>query len=756
MEQYYQLKKQYKDCILLYQIGEFYEAMGNDALLMSKALGIILTKRGGKNFCGIPVKALMTHLRRLVHDKFKVAVAEQRSKRAPNGKIEYYRVVKRIYTSGTIFEDEILEQDDANYLMAIWPTFSSSFVLAWVDITTAEVTIAITDLMNLKNYLVKIDPNEIVIPKNAYTRTFTVINRYLDRVTKHELDYDQTLALIHQQDLEIINENFAAQEKCHAILKHYFSGEIIMSFRAEYLVAITYLVGYLQYTTGSDTLKLKYPKYYQGQNYIDLTSNCIKNLEILTNPQGKYELGLLYHLDTTVTPAGKRLMKKIVLHPLKDLININQRLDLVDFFVKYPLITERFRKHMSELGDVERLVNKLFKHNYTLMDLLSLQYSFSSISNMVHDLYLILNQDSSILPILLKKLFTDSGSKFETLEALLSTSLVPSQILKGLNDNSCLKFNCNVVFNELLRMHDEFIRQVDDLEKRYQQETGMKNLKIHRNNIIGYYVEVASGNFGPQKSPHPQFLLKQHLAKTCRYGSKELDSLTEQIISNEEFIARSRQEILDDLVQNILNAYDDTVQTAKIIAMIDVAASWAEQAIRYNYVRPIVDNSHKFVIRSGRHPVVERLVPNFVANDCAFQGRHGLHLLTGPNMAGKSTYLRQVALICLMAHMGCFVPAEYAHFGIVTKVFTRLGSGDDISNGQSTFMLEMLEAAEIVNHMDGRSLVIVDELGRGTSYSDGYAIAKVTLEYLLACTQLDYIRTLNQNTQKSEIGRAHV
>lgn len=708
MEEYRQLKQAYPNELLLFRIGEFYEAMGQDAEVVHKTLGLTFSSRSKENkLCGVPAKSLETYLKRLLCQNLKVVVAEEESTEVAQGKKQITRVVKRIYTKGTLIESELTEDEgNAQYLLAILRSLYDVVILAWLDLRSNELVLTKSNTKELNSYLLKIDPCEIIVRSCDQPYFGNGLDNYSDRLSIYD---PQQSVLVPDPE----------------VWETYF-GSDSMPVAQEYLGTLQYLLNYLTYTNPYGKLHLGKPRLYDEQKFMHLSANTIRQLECITNMRGEEKYSLFSLLNKTCCPEGKRLLKQFILHPLIDYLAINRRLDAVEFLYQRPQLNDQLRQILNRVGDLERMNNKIYQERANLYDLLEFKRYLQAIDALAS----ILDQEVDGSAVMLKDILTGLLGEYPHFAKDLELALNEAEIEAGNAESYGINLSFDVSLQEKIRKRQLLQEQLDSLEAEYTKMLGIPSLKLKQNRVIGYFLELPPNT----KLDEQQFLIKQRSNSFLRVTTAKLLDLEASINLLEDFIAVNRQTIVKELLEEGSEYYTEITRVAKRIAILDVLTTFAHVAQQYQFVRPIVDASDLLEIRKGRHPIVEHRLGQevFVANDCCFAQDECCKIITGSNMAGKSTYLRQVALICLMAQIGCFVPAESAHLGVRDQIFTRIGAEDDISNGQSTFMLEMLDVATILNQATHRSLVIVDELGRGTSYRDGLAIAEATLQYLTA------------------------
>ncbi|WHQ47020.1 MAG: DNA mismatch repair protein MutS [Candidatus Midichloria sp.] len=717
MQQYLSIKSQHRDQLLFYRMGDFYELFFEDAVIAAPILDIALTKRGqqdGQNIpmCGVPFHAAAIYLQKLIKKGFSVAICEQLETPQEAKKRSYKAVVRRevvrIITPGTLMEDALLSPKNNNYLAAI-TSFKDDIAVAWVEISTGEFNVSTINESAISALLSNLSPQEVIVDdimlKDEQIRdALSVLNFVIPK--PHSLfDLKRTQArLLNFFKINSLTgfDHFALQE----------------------IAAAGCLLEYIQYTQKHSLPYLSKLKKINQDKFLLIDPTTKKHLEIEKNILGGKNNSLLEVIDKTVTATGARLLSRQLNFPLIDEKTINQRLSAVEVFFNNEGLRASLRKIMSNFPDIERALSRIYSRRCTPKDLNSIKEGVY-ISNQVAEL-LQCNKESlndyldSKLPQL--ALFHDL---IEKLKEALNPELPIS-----IKDGGYIRPGYSPQLDNLINFKSNINLKIGELRDQYRFETGINNLKIQKNNVIGYFVEVTSSN--NNKINSDKFIHRQSLGNVTRYITEDLKKLENELLVCDEKAMQLEASIFEELCELAIAKADSIVLSAVTIARLDFLASMAELAKQNNYVKPIVNYGGNFIIKGGRHPVVELLMPKgqFTNNDCILDANNNFWLITGPNMAGKSTFLRQNAIIAIMAQIGSFVPASEAHIGIVDKIFSRIGSGDNISSGQSTFMAEMLETAYILNNATKNSLVILDEIGRGTSTYDGLSIAWSVIEYL--------------------------
>jgi DNA mismatch repair protein MutS len=730
MTQYLAIKEQHKDCLLFYRMGDFYELFFDDAVKASAALDITLTKRGAHKgeeipMCGVPWHSHETYLARLIRQGYKVAICEQvetpeEAKQRGGYKALVRRDVVRVVTQGTLTEDTLLETNTNNYLTAL-AEVGGAVGIAWLDLSTGDFTLQPLLPRDLSATLGRVAPGEILAPE-----------KMAQNPELFEVFADFRSKLTVQPNSRFDSEN--ARKRLEAL----FGVSTLESFggfsRAE-IAAAGALIDYVELTQKGKFPRLSPPRQLALGSVMEIDAATRRNLELTQTMTGERQGSLLHAIDRTMTGAGARLLARHLAMPLTQPQEINQRLDTVSYFTAHAAVREETRGFLRQCADIERSLARLSLDRGGPRDLAAIRDTLAQtvqlhrlISGKAHGL------DAGIPRGLQQALDTLSlwGTHHPLIDQL-ERALAPDLPLL-VRDGGFIAQGYAPKLDELKALRDDSRQHIARLQAEYAQATGVNTLKIKHNNVIGYYIEVTTANADRLFSDNARFIHRQTMASAARFTTVELSELERKIAEAAGKSLALELELFAQLTKEVLSQGEAIAKTAQALAAIDVAASHADLAARGGYVRPKVDNSLAFDIRAGRHPVVENALKkqnaDFIANDCALAEMARLWLLTGPNMAGKSTFLRQNALIALLAQMGCFVPAQSAHIGTLDRLFSRVGAADDLARGRSTFMVEMVETATILNQASPRSLVILDEIGRGTATFDGLSIAWACLEYL--------------------------
>ena len=715
MQQYMDIKQQHKDHILLFRLGDFYEMFFDDAILVSKELELTLTGRAcGQEerapMCGVPYHSYENYVARLIKKGYKVAVCDQmEDPSAANGIVK--REVTRVITPGTVLETNMLDEGSNNYICSIFME-EGAYGVAFCDVSTGEIHG--TELKKdcdtkLKNELAKFSPAEVIFNPDFLDQ------KELCAFMRDRLNSSIDLLGDECYD-EVISKN-ALQKQFDKSLT-----ELGLASRQLLVRALGGLLHYLSLTQRHGMDGIKTLDIYEDSQYMTLDLIARRNLELTqTLRSGEKKGTLLWVLDKTKTSMGKRRMRATIEKPLIDATAINKRLNAVAELVNNSILLSDIRDSLSGIFDLERLITRIVYGNVTPRELKSLQFTAEKLPALKQ-----LLADCSA--VYLKEIYREIDG-LEDLCELIQNAIVddPPALVR---DGGMIKEGYHAQldeYNQIVHNTKAILARIEAEEK---EKTGIKNLKIGFNNVFGYYLEVSKSNL-PLVPDH--YIRKQTLTNSERYITQELKELEQTILSAKDNITRLETALYDEVRMKIAAQVERVQMTATAVAKLDVYASFAEVSIRNNYCYPQVDLSSSIDIQEGRHPVVECMMGDrmFVSNDTHLDnGENQIAIITGPNMAGKSTYMRQTALIVLMAQIGCFVPAKSATIGIVDGIFTRVGASDDLSSGQSTFMVEMSEVAHILKNATGKSLLILDEIGRGTSTFDGMSIARAILEFI--------------------------
>ncbi|PIO43126.1 DNA mismatch repair protein MutS [Phyllobacterium zundukense] len=733
MEQYIEIKATNPDSLLFYRMGDFYELFFDDAVEASRALGITLTKRGkhlGEDIpmCGVPVHAADDYLQKLIARGFRVAVCEQiedpAEARKRGAKSVVKRDVVRLVTPGTITEERLLDPSEANYLMTLGRIKGSGqgqFALAWIDISTGTFRVSETDPSRLLADILRVDPRELVVADPVF----------------HDPDlrpvFDVIGRSVSPQPPSLFDSATAENR-----IQRYFDVSTLDGFgqfsRAE-LSAISGAIAYVEKTQIAERPPLMRPERESEGSSLFIDPATRANLELLRTLSGNRDGSLLKAIDRTVTGGGARLLAERLTSPLTNPMIIAERLDSVSYFLARQSLADLMREALKGVPDMPRALSRLAVGRGSPRDLGALGRGLEAAGEIAK---LFQGEELPVELALVRECLGGLPIDFAThLDRALADEL---PLLK--RDGGFVRAQYNGELDEMRALRDHSRRIIAGLQADYMEATGIKSLKIKHNNVLGYFIEVTANNSSVMTDTDEakgKFIHRQTIANAMRFTTTELAELETKIANAAERALSIELGIFEALTNETVANADAIRAGAAALAALDVSVSLAALAEEQGYCRPLVDNSLAFEIVAGRHPVVEQSLRRqaanpFVANDCNLSpegaGKGAIWLLTGPNMGGKSTFLRQNALIAILAQMGSFVPAGSAHIGIVDRLFSRVGASDDLARGRSTFMVEMVETAAILNQASDHSLVILDEIGRGTATFDGLSIAWAAVEYL--------------------------
>ena len=714
MQQYMETKKEYPDCILFYRLGDFYEMFFDDAITASRELEITLT---GKNcgleehapMCGVPYHAVDGYLNRLVSKGYKVAICEQMEDPA-TAKGLVKRDVVRIVTPGTNLDTQSLDETKNNYIMCV-VYIADRYGLSVADVTTGEYLVTeLGDSEKLFDEIYKFMPSELICNEAFYMSGMDL-----------ELLKEKLGITIYSLDAWYFDDAI-----CQRTLKEHFHVNVVEGLGlADYdcgVIAAGALLQYLLETQKRDLSHITKLSVYASGKYMLLDSSTRRNLELCETLREKQKRGsLLWVLDKTKTAMGARTLRKYIEQPLIDRKEIERRLDAVDELKNNAISREEIREYLSPIYDLERLVCKITYQSANPRDLIAFE---SSLSMLPHIKYILQEMKAPLLHEIYENLDT-----LEELCNLIQTAIQDDPPL-AMKEGGIIKDGYNEEVDRLRSAKSDGKEWLAKLEADEREKTGIKNLRIRYNKVFGYYLEVTNSfkNLVPD-----YYTRKQTLANAERYIIPELKELEDTILGAEDRLYALEYQLYCEVRDQIAKEILRIQSTAHAIAQLDTFASMALVAERNQYVRPKINEKGVINIKDGRHPVVEKMIPNdmFIANDTYLNDKKNrISIITGPNMAGKSTYMRQTALIVLMAQIGSFVPAASADVGLVDRIFTRVGASDDLASGQSTFMVEMTEVANILRNATNKSLLILDEIGRGTSTFDGLSIAWAVIEHI--------------------------
>jgi len=713
MEQYLKIKEKYKDAILFFRLGDFYEMFYEDAQIAAKELEIALTGKdcGLKErapMAGVPYHASDFYIDKLIKKGYKVAICEQLEDPSKvKGIVK--RDVVRIYTPGTIINTKSIDERSNNYLICVFKE-KYNYGISAVDVTTGDLystqILNCTDERKIYDEIAKYKPSEIIA------------NEYFYRNNKYVKIFKTNNCAVNQYEPPQLSE----QDKVNLIINQFNKNldELNLNNKKYTITSLAMLFNYLKELQKVPLKHINKLSFYEDNSYMVIDSNSLKNLEVLESNKNRSVKGsLLWVLDKTITPMGGRLLKKWLEEPLVDKYMIDLRLDAVEELLKDFKSRSLLKSSLNKIYDLERLSSKIVYQNINAKDFIAIKLSIENLP----DIKNILKNFNSLL-------FKNIYENFDILDdvyKLIDESIKDDPSLQ-LKEGNIIKDGYNETVDNLRKASQEGKSWIANLETYEREKTGIKNLKVGYNKVFGYFLEITKSNISQVPE---RYIRKQTLSNAERYITPELKEIEEKILGAEEKLIELEYNIFNDIREKIELQLIRIQNTAKNIALIDVLLSFAEVSEINNYIKPDIRNDDTIIIKDGRHPVIESILEDsFVSNDIKIDSNEPIMIITGPNMAGKSTYMRQVALIVLMAQIGCFVPASYAQIGIVDKIFTRVGASDDLFSGQSTFMVEMSEVANILKYATDKSLIILDEVGRGTSTYDGMSIAHAVIEYI--------------------------
>ncbi|MBL7746437.1 MAG: DNA mismatch repair protein MutS [Chitinophagaceae bacterium] len=709
MQQHRAIKQKYPDAILLFRVGDFYETFGQDAVVASGVLGITLTKRNNgaassSELAGFPHHALDTYLHKLVKAGHRVAICDQlEDPKQAKGIVK--RGVTDMVTPGTTVNDKLLEHHSNNFLAAIHFAENEKYGLAFLDISTGEFLIAEGDREYADKLLQSFKPAEVVFQRHQQKKFKEYFNSKIYTYTLDEWVFDTAYA----ED---------------TLLKH-FQTHSLKGFGVDGLkdgmIAAGAIIHYLKDTEHPNLQHITSLQRIDRDDFLWMDRFTIRNLELLVN-NTDINTTLIGVMDNTVSPMGARLLKRWIVFPLKDIHKINERLDTVELLIKETDLRNKISQHIKQCGDIERLVSKIPMKKINPREVLQLARGLKQVE-------------------LIKLLCLSSNSDYlkRLGDALNPCPYIADKIFKEIVDNppaiaakgGMLNNGVNNELDELRKISLSGKEYLTQLQQKEAERTGISSLKIGFNNVFGYYLEVTNSH--KNKVP-PEWMRKQTLTNAERYITPELKEYEEKITGAEEKILRIELELFEALLNELFDYLSPVQTNGNLLAVQDCLCCFANNAIQYQYKKPLLHPGDELIIKEGRHPVIERNLPageSYISNDVELNKTdQQLIILTGPNMSGKSALLRQTALITLMAHTGSFVPATEAKIALTDKIFTRVGASDNLSGGESTFMVEMNETASIINNITNRSLILLDEIGRGTSTYDGISIAWSIAEHL--------------------------
>lgn len=724
MAQYRAIKEQHPDCLLFYRMGDFYELFFEDAVKAAAALGIALTTRGKHlgeaiPMCGVPVHSHEQYLARLIRQGFRIAICEQtedpKEAKRRGGKSVVRRDIVRVMTAGTITEDTLLDSRRNNYLAACADA-GGSFGIAWLDVSTGDFSIQPLGGSEIGTVLARLDPGELLLPETMIQQPdlFEALQAWRDRLTP--LPASRFDSLNGQRRLES--------------LYRVGSLDAFGSFSRGEIAAAGALIDYVHLTQKGRLPRIARPRRVLQGTVVEIDAATRRNLELTRTLAGEAKGSLLSTIDRTMTGAGARLLAARLTAPLTDVAAINSRLDMVQFFTEGTSIRQSIRDLLRRCPDLERALARLTLGRGGPRDLAAIRAALALTAEVCS---VLTATGLSGVPKGIERCLADLGHHSHLVDRLTRALAADLPLLA--RDGGFVAPGYLAELDAQRTLRDQSRRIIAELQTHYASETGISTLKIRHNNVLGYFIEVPAKQADRIRTDPTAaaFIHRQTMANAARFTSVELGDLQDRITRAGDQALAMELAIFDDLVAEVVGRADAIARAASSLAKLDVSAALAELAADSRYTRPIVDDSLDFAIEGGRHPVVEAALAQdhgFVGNDCDLGEGRRLWLLTGPNMAGKSTFLRQNGLIALLAQMGSYVPATSARLGVIDRLFSRIGAGDELARGRSTFMVEMLETAAILHQAGARALVIFDEIGRGTATYDGLSIAWAVVEHL--------------------------
>ncbi len=707
MQQYIKVKQQNPDCIIFFRMGDFYETFYEDAKVVSKELDIVLTKRGKGDkqapLAGIPFHALDNYLSKLIKKGYKVAIVEQtEDPKLAKGLVK--RDLVRIITPGTVIESSMLNDKQNNYILSLNKE-KDKIALSAADISTGEfITTELDNIIKLHAEITRLNPAEIIIPLSLENSEFI-----------SSLKLPKSVTITPYDDRHFWNDSALKYLTEH--LKVIDVASFGIERNSLFISTSGGLLNYLKSTQKTNLDYINKVKRYSTDNFMSFDSSTIRNLELLKNIRDNSSKGtLLETLDKTITPMGARLIRRWIVQPLLDKELIGQRLEAVDELVKRSLLRDEIKSFLKEIYDIERIISRINFGNANARDLIALKKSLENIPEI-----------KSLLEKMNSELLEELGDikDCQQIADLIEKSIVEDPPI-SLREGNIIKQGFNQDLDNIINIISSGKSWITELEAKEKAKTRIRSLKIGFNRVFGYYIEVTKPNLHLVPAT---YIRKQTQTNAERFITEELKEQESLLLSAEEKVQELEYNLFHEIVREISRYTQDIQKIASNIAILDVLISFSDAASEFNYTKPEVTNDFEILLKDSRHPVIEKFC-DFVPNDCLMDENFFMYIITGPNMAGKSTYMRQIALIILMTQIGSFVPASYAKISIVDKIFTRVGAFDDLTLGQSTFMLEMLETANILNNATKNSLIILDELGRGTSTYDGISLAWAVAEFI--------------------------
>ncbi len=705
-KQYLEIKNKYPDEIVFFRLGDFYETFDKDAEITSRELDIVLTSRNvakGQRvpMAGIPFHAADNYIARLIKKGYHVAICEQVGEQPQSGL--FPRKVVRVITPGTVVESGLIASDKNNYLAAVFG-LDGKFGFSYADLSTGEFAVTEITGENVRDQMLseisRLNPAEIIIPDHF--EIFWNDSYFVSRYPKWKFEAGRCEQVLNQQFGSATSDGLGLMNKDAAIIT---AGVIIQ---------------YIQEKEPASLPLLSNIRFYSLKEYMVLDNPTRRNLELTETIRGSSEKGSLIDvIDKTITPMGKRLIRKWINQPLIDKNEINKRLELVEKFMRGGLARVEIQNILKKISDIERIINRIISFHAMPKELVSLRNSLSVIPDLVDKAGKIAGES------ILEEMYFHPCQK----ELNLLRSAIADDPPATLQNIGVIREGFSEDLDNLLSRTNDSREWIANLESKEKKRTGIKTLKVDYNKIYGYYIEVSKSYV--DQVPE-EYIRKQSLVNAERYITPELKEYESQVLNAEERIRELENRLFNQICSTLAKSSKNILRLSYSLSVLDVLLSFGQIASENNYCKPEINTSKEIEIKDGRHPVVEKTQSgiSFVPNDILFNDDQIIHIITGPNMSGKSTYLRQTALIVLLAQIGSFVPASSARIGLVDRIFTRIGAQDEIQAGQSTFMVEMVETSNILHAATEKSLLILDEIGRGTSTYDGLSIAWAVLEYI--------------------------
>jgi DNA mismatch repair protein MutS len=721
MQQYLDAKYQHQDCLVLFRMGDFYELFNDDAIACSKLLGIALSRRGKTEnldiqMCGVPYHSINAYLPRLIAAGYKVAICEQmESPDAAKKERGYKAIVKRevvkIITQGTLIDENLLDLKLPNYLASI--VIDKDLVhVAYSDLSTFDFFLSTVTIGNLLSELERINPKEILISENIKDNyeIFNLFNPYRGKLVFQVASYFSL-----KKSKKVIEDFYKIQ-----------SIESLGNFSSIQICSIGSILEYIRITQKTSIPDIGFPKLITHDDYMIIDSSTRRNLELLYSSDGKTQGSVISIIDKTVTSGGSRLLYNFVGNPIAKIDKINNRLELTDLFLSNLKTTENIRKYLSHCHDIERMIARISMNKCLPKDLIDFKNSLKIADVIKAIIYQEFSSSNNSLISYIKNNLTCQQEIIE---------LIDKAILDEPQNDSSKGHYINPLYHpkilELKNLINNSNVLIKRLENKYINKTQISSLKILSNNLMGFFIEIKPKN--SDQMSDPIFIHKQTLSSGVRFTTVELQNLESSILNSSSLLVNLEKEIFENICNIISKSLNTIKKIANCISLVDVFTNFAIIADENKYSKPEITDSNDFEIINGRHNVVEKVFESgqsFVPNDCNLNFENRVWLITGPNMAGKSTFLKQNALIAILSHIGCFVPAQYAKIGVIDMLFSRIGANDNLAKGHSTFMVEMIETSRILAQSTEKSFIILDEVGRGTATYDGVAIAWAALEHI--------------------------